>query len=162
MNPRLQVKRDVQGDEIRSREGKIVRDIVSESSVLSLFGKFRFGFEQQGGFHAFVGAPNWLSNSVYSILASKQTMGWQFSLRAHEVVKQFDEDMKLSIRHDDCKGLIKHLQSRRMGVFVSDQYGRNLLSVSLSSAQVPTMWSKLILWNLRRQCHTDLSTSLEL
>lgn len=124
------MKRNVQGNEVRFIEEQLVRNTVSESSKLNILGKFRFELKENGGFYATLAAPSWLSNSVYSMVAQRETTGWQFSLRAHEVVQQIDEEILRSIRHDDCEGVLKHLHSCRIGLFVYDEDGGDLLSVS--------------------------------
>ncbi|KAK2751498.1 Ankyrin repeat-containing protein [Colletotrichum kahawae] len=127
-----QIKHGVRDDEVRSRERQIVQNIRSDPTELSIFGKFCFRFEQTGGVHAFFAAPSWLGLSVYSILAQKANMGWQISLRAHEIVDSFDVDFYDVISRDDGNGLLKYLHDRRMGLFVTDSMGADVLNTAVS------------------------------
>ncbi|KAF4822432.1 hypothetical protein CGCSCA5_v002578 [Colletotrichum siamense] len=128
----MQKKRDVQEDDITSREWQILRNIRSDPTELNMFGKFCFGFEQKGGFHAFFAAPSWLGVSVYSIFAQKAQMGWQICLRTHEIVDSFDANFHKLMWQDDRNALLKYLHGRGMGFCVRDRMGFGLLDTAIS------------------------------
>lgn len=136
IKPPSQIMRNLQENQIRSKERQMVHELVSETSILDIFGKLRFGFEPQGGFHALVMAPSWLSKYVYSMIAQRETLGWQFSLRAHEVIQSFGPDVFQSLLADDSRGLLKHLRSHRIGLFASEVGGSDLLTVSIYQPSV--------------------------
>ncbi|KAF4832434.1 hypothetical protein CGCTS75_v004535 [Colletotrichum tropicale] len=128
----MQKGREAQDDDIRSREWQIIQDTRSDPTELNIFGKFCFGFEQNGGFHALFAAPSWLGLSVYSVFAQKASMGWQINLRTHEIVDNFDADFYDLIHKDDVNGLLKYMHDRGLGLCVRDSMGFGLLDTAIS------------------------------
>ncbi|KZL85573.1 hypothetical protein CI238_04573 [Colletotrichum incanum] len=115
----------------RKGKPKYVRPIVSNVFHMpyskSVLPTFRFGFGINGSFQFSISAPTWLAGSVYSVLAQRSLQGWQFNLRAYEVVKYFDAEINHCIKKDDALALFRYLDEHKMTPYARDWNDRTLL-----------------------------------
>ncbi|KAK1849845.1 Ankyrin repeat-containing protein [Colletotrichum chrysophilum] len=126
------VKRDTHDNDRVPKEGKKISKISCHSPIIKRFRKFSFDFGQTGGFHPTMTAFGWLNWSVYSIIAKRANMGWQINLRAHDVVRGFDEDFWGLMKQDDYHGFLRYMDDRRMSLFVRSASGRDILSIAVA------------------------------
>lgn len=110
-------------------------DIVWMPYSTSVLPTFRFGFGDNSSFQLSVRTPSWLTGSVYSLLAQRSFQGWQLNLRAYEVVKDFDWEIKSHVMSDDPLALFQYLDERKMTLHVRDSYNSTLLLVSSSNSR---------------------------
>ncbi|KAL3295240.1 hypothetical protein RB213_005314 [Colletotrichum asianum] len=99
-------------------------------------GRARLTLGSCGGFQFFLRTPDWLSSSVYAVIASKSITGWSLHLRAYEVVPNFFAIGLIDhFRNDDAMAIFKCLDEQNLTPFVRDMDDKGLLQVS---CQVPT------------------------
>lgn len=101
------------------------------STPASIVPTFRFGVGKHNSFQFSIQTPNWLTGSVYSVLAQRSYQGWQLNLRAYEVVKRFRNELYDCIANDDPSGTFQVLSEHNMSPFVRDEVGTSLLHVSV-------------------------------
>lgn len=113
----------------------------SVSASRTMVGKAHFTL----GFQFSLRTPDWLSSSVYCVVASKSIRGWDLHLRAYEVVPDFRTigliDHFIS---DDALAIFKFLEKNSMTPYVRDMDGRGLLHVSCQIHTSPMSQASLI------------------
>ncbi|KAF0322981.1 hypothetical protein GQ607_009744 [Colletotrichum asianum] len=84
-------------------------------------GRARLTLGSCGGFQFFLRTPDWLSSSVYAVIASKSITGWNLHLRAYEVVPNFFAIGLIDhFRNDDAMAIFKCLDEQNLTPFVRD------------------------------------------
>ncbi|KAK1546981.1 hypothetical protein CPAR01_00948 [Colletotrichum paranaense] len=99
-------------------------------SPASVVPTFRFVFGKNDNFQFSIQAPSWLTGSVYSVMAQKSYQGWQFNLRAYEVVKYFSNELLECIGIDDPSGMFRVLSQHNMTPFVRNSCGKSLFELT--------------------------------
>lgn len=101
------------------------------SARRTIVGRANVTLGSRDGFQFSLRTPDWLSPSVYSFMASKSISGWNFHLRAYEVVPSLcTTDLIHHFENDDAVAIFKFLDENKMTPFVRDMDGHGLLHVS--------------------------------
>ncbi|KAF4912403.1 hypothetical protein CGCVW01_v011147 [Colletotrichum viniferum] len=98
------------------------------SASRTVVGRARFTLGSRGGFQFSLRTPDWLSSSVYSVIASRSIAGWSLHLGAHEVIPTFaDIGLIAHFENDDALAIFRFLDENKMTPYVRDMDGQGLL-----------------------------------
>ncbi|KAE9580211.1 hypothetical protein CGMCC3_g3988 [Colletotrichum fructicola] len=101
-------------------------DFTAISKGTTLLGRLRFGFGYQTC-HIFIRTPNWLGNTVYSVMAQQSVSGWQLNLSSYAVVNRIPDSVINAVWNDDVIALQRCLREAKLTPYVHKQNGLNLL-----------------------------------
>ncbi|KAJ0275987.1 hypothetical protein COL940_008506 [Colletotrichum noveboracense] len=123
-----------------SHDGTVIYTISDLSDIFTIphsrtiFGRLRFALGSREGLQIALRTPDWLSSSVYSVIASKSIAGWNVNFRAYEIVPNFTTvGLTDLLRDDDALGILNFLDERKMTPYVRDVNGHSLLLVSCAT-----------------------------
>ncbi|KAL3296382.1 Ankyrin repeat-containing protein [Colletotrichum asianum] len=120
---------------IRLRKSHLAKPFSTDTAAMSegtsLLGRLRFGLSYQAS-HISIRTPDWLGNTVCSVMAHQSMAGWQLNLLSYAVVDAFPKSINDAIENDDLISLQKSLRQMSLTPHVHDQHGTSLLFVSLS------------------------------
>ncbi|CRK39344.1 hypothetical protein BN1723_004568 [Verticillium longisporum] len=101
--------------------------------ALSILGKYAVTksdksstFTSVSSYRATIAPPKWLVGRCWDFCLSNASNGWDFGLRAYQVV-DYESDVFKCIRKDDVLGLQRLFETRAASPFAVDQFGRSLL-----------------------------------
>ncbi|KAF4810839.1 hypothetical protein CGCTS75_v014467 [Colletotrichum tropicale] len=101
-------------------------DFAAISKGTTLLGRLLFGLGYQSC-HISIRTPNWLGNTVYSVMAQQSVSGWQLNLSCYAVVDLIPDDVLNAAGNDDVIALQRCLREANLTPYVHNQYGVNLL-----------------------------------
>ncbi|EQB43689.1 hypothetical protein CGLO_17628 [Colletotrichum gloeosporioides Cg-14] len=145
-----------QSDSVDERIGDtVVHTLTNSQNILKIptsrtvIGRLRLAFGSQEGFQFSLRTPDWLSSSVYSVVACKSVAGWTVNLRAYEVIPNFRKtDLADLFIKDDALAIFKYLDDHRMTPFVRNYKGASLLQAQCfgpGHAIYKIQWTALII-----------------
>ncbi|KAH9230211.1 hypothetical protein K456DRAFT_545228 [Colletotrichum gloeosporioides 23] len=112
-------------------------DFTAISKGTTLLGRFLFGLGYQTC-HISIRTPNWLGNTVYSVMAQQSVSGWQLNLSSYAVVDLTPYGVLNAAGNNDVIALQRCLQEANLTPYVHNQHGLNLLMYAVERGAVET------------------------
>ncbi|EQB54021.1 hypothetical protein CGLO_06190 [Colletotrichum gloeosporioides Cg-14] len=112
-------------------------DFTAISKGTTLLGRLLFGLGYQSC-HISIRTPNWLGNTVYSVMAQQSVSGWQLNLSSYAVVDEIPDGIVDAVENDDVIDLQRRLREAKLTPYVHDQDAWNLLiyAVDLGAVEI--------------------------
>ncbi|KAF4920777.1 hypothetical protein CGCVW01_v006573 [Colletotrichum viniferum] len=102
-------------------------DFTAISKGTAILGRLLFGLGYQSC-HISIRTPNWLGNTVYSVMAQQSVSGWQLNSISYAVVHDIPHNVLDAVKNDDIVDLQRRLREAKLTPYVHEQDGWNLLT----------------------------------